>query len=78
MNKNEFINAIQQSINTEETATTVYLKHLKAIMTRSGLDPVKISRIQKAINDLIRENMYHKNMLESILTEIEKEDCNDF
>jgi len=73
MRKEELVAFIQESIKREESATTVYLGHLKALILRSGLSESEVAEARKTVEFLIKSNMEHKKLMESTLHKIEKD-----
>lgn len=73
MTKEELIRHIQEGIKTEESAVTIYSRHLAAIISRSGLAESNISRIKKTLEILIEANIKHKNLLNSLMKRIQGE-----
>jgi len=73
MKKEELLNCIQESIRREESATTVYLEHLKALVLRSGLSESDIAEARKTIKFLVKLNMEHKKFMEDLLNRIEED-----
>jgi rubrerythrin len=78
MKKNELLEKIKSAINAEESASTVYLGHLKALMARSQLDPAIVKEAQTGIGELIKANQDHRHILETLQREVEKEPGDDF
>lgn len=74
MKKEELLKCCREAMKTEETANSIYMKHLSAIVLRSGLPKSEIQRIKDVIEFLISTNTRHKNMLESIVQRIMEED----
>jgi len=74
MRKEQFLNHCYEAIKTEETANTIYLRHLSAIVLRSGLPEQKIAKIKESIEFLISVNTKHKELLQSIVKRIQEED----
>ncbi len=73
MRKEELIKHIQESIKREESATTVYLGHLKALTLRSGLSDSDIAEARNIIEFLIESNIDHKKCLEDLLQKTEED-----
>jgi rubrerythrin len=73
MRKEELLNCIQESIRREESATTVYLGHLKALVLRSGLSESDIEEARKTVEFLVKSNMAHKKFMEDMLNRIEED-----
>ena len=73
MRKEELVAFIQESIKREESATAVYLGHLKALILRSGLSESEVAEARKTVEFLIKSNMEHKKLMESTLHKIEKD-----
>ena len=78
MKKNELLENIRSAINAEESASTVYLGHLKALMARSQLDAVVIKNAQTGLGELIKSNQDHRHILEALEKKIERDSANDF
>ena len=73
MTKEELIRHIQEGIKTEESAVTIYSRHLAAIVSRSGLPESDISKIKKTLEILITANMKHKELLNSLTKRVQGE-----
>ena len=73
MRKEELVDFIQESIKREESATAVYLGHLKALILRSGLSESEVAEARKTVEFLIKSNMEHKKLMENTLHKIEKD-----
>ena len=73
MTKEELIRHIQEGIKTEESAVTIYSKHLSAIVTKSGLPTSNISEIKKTLETLINANKQHKDFLNSLMKRVQGE-----
>ena len=71
MIREELIKHIQEGIKTEESAVTIYSRHLDAIVSRSGLPESDISELKKVLGTLIRANQRHKRILNSLLKEVQ-------
>ena len=78
MTKNELLHQIQEGINGEESATTIYLKHLSAMMTRSALAAADITRAKRLLRYLIVRNRRHKAILTQLANRINQEPDNDY
>ncbi|MDY6863521.1 MAG: hypothetical protein SV062_11125 [Thermodesulfobacteriota bacterium] len=73
MTKEELLKLVKEGIKTEESAVTIYMNHLSAIILRSGLPDEEILKIKKSITFLIEANKQHKKILESLVDRIQKE-----
>jgi len=73
MTREELIKHIQEGMKTEESAVTIYSRHLSAIVSRSGLPDSTISRIKQTLEILINENKRHKSLLESLMRRVQGE-----
>ena len=76
MTKDQLLEHIDEGIRTEESATTLYLKHLEAIVTRSGLPKDEVARMKVYIESLVADNKRHKALLEKLRNEIKGETAN--
>jgi len=74
MKKEQLLKHCHEAVKTEETATTVYLKHLSAIVFRSGLPKPDIAKIKDTIEFLIAMNTRHKELMQSLINRIQEED----
>ncbi len=74
MTKDELLQKINEGIRTEESATSVYLAHLDAIVERSSLEPEKIEKLRQGIGHLVAENKKHKAILENLLFRVQTGD----
>ena len=73
MTKQELLEHIDESIRTEETASALYLQHLKAIVTRSGRTDADVERMKKLITYLIDANNQHQKLLTDLGERVRKE-----
>jgi hypothetical protein len=73
MTKEELIKQIQEGLKTEESAITIYAKHLSAIISRSGLPESSISQIKKTLGILMTANVKHKELLNSLMKRVQRE-----
>lgn len=73
MKKEELLQYCREAIKTEESAVAIYMKHLSAIVLRSGLPEADIERIRETIDFLISTNQEHKKVLESVVRRIMEE-----
>ena len=78
MKKNDLLEKIRSSINAEESASTVYFGHLKALMARSQLDAAVVKSAQTGLGELIKDNQAHRHILEVLEKQVEKDSANDF
>lgn len=78
MKREDLIERLQDAVKKEESATTVYVKHLHAIVSRSGLPADDISRIQDSLQYLIQSNKEHKAYLLSLIERIQGEEKDVF
>lgn len=73
MTREELIKHIQEGIKTEESAVTIYSRHLSAIVSRSGLPDSDIAELKRVLGTLIQENQKHKRILSALLGQIQGE-----
>jgi len=73
MTRDELLQKLREALKTEESAVTIYARHLSAIITRSGLSAEAISSIKKTLEALIQENKRHKQVLTTVIQEVEGE-----
>ena len=73
MTKEELITHIQEGIKKEESAVTIYSRHLSAIVSRSGLAESDIAELKRGLGMLIQENRKHKQILTALLKQIQRE-----
>ena len=78
MKKAELLKHIKEAIRTEESATSVYLKHLTALVSRANLPPEKIEKIRESIEYLIKSNQQHSALLTQLQQQIEEDKHDDF
>lgn len=71
MTREELIKHIQESMKTEESAVTIYAKHLSAIVSRSGLPESDIAELKRIMGMLIQENQRHKRILSALLRQVQ-------
>ena len=76
MTKEELIKHIQEAMKTEESAVTIYSRHLAAIVSRSGLPESDIAEIKRKLDILIRANQRHKGILETLIQQVQGESIN--
>lgn len=73
MTKQELVEHIDEFIRTEETASALYLQHLKAIVTRSGRTNTDVERMKKIIGFLMDANKHHQKLLTELGERVRKE-----
>ena len=73
MTREELIKHIQEGMKKEESAVTIYSRHLSAIVSRSGLPDSDIAELKKVLGTLIQENQRHKQILSALLRQIQGE-----
>ena len=73
MTKEELMKHLQEGMKTEESAVTIYSRHLSAIVSKSGLPESTISKIKRTLQILIQANKEHKDKLNALLTRIQGE-----
>lgn len=78
MKKDELMRHIREGIRTEESAVAIYYKHLRTVITRSGIDADTQDRIRSALEKLKAESMGHRKQLETMMAELEKDSADDF
>jgi hypothetical protein len=78
MIKKELLEILQECVNTEESATTLYLKHLDAFCTRFDMDKKYIPKIKDIINVLIAGNKKHRRICEDLYKKILEDNKNDY
>ena len=76
MTREELIKHIQEGMKTEESAVTIYSRHLSAIVSRSGLPDSDIAEIKRKLDILIRANQRHKGILETLIQKVQGESIN--
>lgn len=74
MTREELLEYIDEGIRTEESATALYLKHLDAIVSRSGRPADEIAQIKDIIVALVAANRRHKSLLDKTRQQIMTED----
>ncbi len=74
MTKDELIGCCEQAINAEESANQIYMKHLSAILLRSGMPADDLRQARGILEYLIGENTEHKRMLQGLIERIRKEE----
>ncbi|MBC8419160.1 MAG: hypothetical protein ISR62_02600 [Desulfobacteraceae bacterium] len=73
MTREELIKHIQEGIKTEESAVTIYSRHLSAIVSRSGLPESDIAELKRVLGTLIQATQRHKRILNSLLRQVQGE-----
>ncbi len=74
MTKEELLGCCAQAIHTEESANQIYMKHLSAILLRSGMPAAEMRQAREIVEYLIGKNTEHKRMLEGLVERIRKEE----
>lgn len=74
MKREELIALLKEAVVREESATSIYGKHLAAIVSRSGLPAADIARIRETLQYLIETNKAHKAYLLSLIERIRAEE----
>ena len=78
MKKSELEKELLEAINTEESATTIYMQHIKALSTRFEIDDAFIKTFIKTLNYLIEGNKAHRKACENLLAKIKKGKKDDY
>ena len=78
MNRTDLLNAVQEAIRTEESATSIFLEHLYALTERVGIDEHLAQQTQTVLAHLIEESKRHKSILESLQARIKGDERNDW
>jgi hypothetical protein len=78
MKKQELLSKLIEASKTEESATTIYLKHLSALTSRFNIDKEFIERAKKIIAILIDGNRNHKKICDDLIKKIQNEAKNDY
>ena len=73
MTREELIKHIQEGMKKEESAVTIYSRHLSAIVSRSGLPESDIAELKRVLGTLIQENQKHKQILSTLFRQIQGE-----
>ena len=73
MTKEELMKHIQEGMKTEESAVTIYSRHLSAIVSKSGFPESTVLEIKRTLQILIQANKEHKDQLNALLTRIKGE-----
>jgi len=73
MTREELIKHIQEGMKTEESAVTIYSRHLSAIVSRSGLPDSDIAELRRVLGTLIQANQRHKQILSTLLRQVQGE-----
>lgn len=76
--KAELMKKIDEAIYSEDTAVSIYTKHIKTAVFWSGLNPEIREHIRIELGILEKESMRHKNLLEELKKKIEKDERNVF
>lgn len=66
MTREQLLQQVDEGLLTEESATTIYLAHLDAIATRSGLPAARIEEARAIIQPLVRSNKRHAVILKDL------------
>jgi len=74
MKKEELIRCCREAVKTEESANQIYMKHLSAILLRSGLPEADLQLARKTLQHLITMNTEHIRMLEGLIQRVQKEE----
>ena len=78
MKKQELLEAMKEAIKTEESAITLYLKHMDAFCNRFDIDEKYIKKVKEYIEILNEGNRKHKKMCEDTYNKILKDKRNDY
>jgi hypothetical protein len=78
MRKKELLEALKESIRTEEGVVSLYLKHLDAFCTRFNLDKEYIAKLKEGINYMIKETKIHKKVCEDMYKKVSEDERDDF
>jgi len=64
---------VPHAMKKEESAVTIYARHLSAIVSRSGLSESDIAELKRILGTLIQENKRHKRVLSGLLKQVQGE-----
>ena len=78
MKKKELLDVLEEARKTEESATTVYLKHLDAFSSRFNIDEEFVKKAKSIISVLIEGNKKHKKECEEMIEKIKQENKDDY
>lgn len=73
MKKEELIGRCEEAVKLEEDACQIYMKHLSAVLLRSGIPEEDLKRTRETLEYLIGVNAEHKRMLERLIARIREE-----
>ena len=74
MEKQVLLKRLEEALRHEESATAVYLQHLRAVVDNLSNNKELMPEIKKVFNYLIEANRRHKDKCQSLIEEISKEE----
>ena len=77
MEKQVLLKRLDEALRNEESATSVYLQHLRAVIDNLSNNKEAMQEIRKVFNYLIEANQRHKTQCQSLIDQISKEESND-
>jgi len=78
MKKQELLEVVKESMLTEESAVTLYLKHMDAFCNRFDIDEKYIKKVKEYIEILNEGNKKHNKMCKDTYNKILKDKRDDF
>ena len=77
MTKAELLEKIDEGIRTEESAITIYARHLEALIQMRRMPPDVAKSADETLHFLMRTNVAHKRALETVRARVVEDPAND-
>jgi len=77
MEKQVLLKRLDEALKHEESATAVYLEHLRAVVDRLTNNKDFLKEVKTVFNYLIEANKGHQKKCQTLIDQISKEDSND-
>ena len=63
---------VREELRKEESGVAIYLDHLKAVVTRSGLPEAEIREIRQVMERIVQTNQRHMKVLDDLVKPVEQ------
>ncbi len=77
MKREALIDALEEAIRSEETATQTYLRHMQAVASRQPMESDVLRTFRETVEHLTRENKRHKTICEGLLARVSEDTRDD-
>ena len=76
--KHILLELLQNGLEAEEKAISIYVTHLKSALFWTGIDKKNETFIKESLSRLASDSTRHKTIVESLIAEIRKDSKNAF